>query len=205
MRELPPLTRESLPADPIQLFRAWLDAAVQQSGLDNPNAVVVSTVGDGGVPEGRIVLLKQVHDDGVVFFTNRQSRKGLDLASHPHAAINCFWDVMGRQVRIVGPVDPLPDEESDAYFATRPRGSQIGAWASHQSQPLSSREALEARVAEIESKYKGEHVPRPPHWGGYKVRPIRVEFWQSGESRLHDRFEYARDADGAWTILRLNP
>ncbi len=205
MAALPPLERQNLPNDPFALFRTWLDDAIRDSGLENPNAMFLSTVGEDWVPEGRIVLLKGLESDGFVFFTNRESRKGRDLDARPRASLGFFWDNLGRQVRIVGSVARVSDDASDDYFASRPRGSQIGAWASHQSRPLASKEELEERVRTLEAEYLGREVPRPDHWGGYVIRPHRIEFWQSGEFRLHDRFEYALDADRVWNIRRLNP
>lgn len=205
MKDMPTLRREDLPDNPFALVSAWLETAVLESGLDNPNAVFLSTVGEDGVPEGRIVLLKEVDHDSFMFFTNRTSRKGQDLDAHPVACLTCFWDVLGRQLRVVGGVERVADAESDTYFASRARGSQIGAWASEQSQPLAKRAELEARVARYDAEFSGQEVPRPPHWGGYRIKPSRVEFWQSGEARLHDRFEYQRGEDGTWTVVRLNP
>ena len=205
MVQLPPLERHTLPSDPFTLFRTWLDDAIRDSGLENPNAMFLSTVGEDLVPEGRIVLLKGVESDGFVFFTNRESRKGRDLDARPRASLGFFWDSLGRQVRIVGSVARVSDDASDDYFASRPRGSQIGAWASHQSRPLASREDLEERVRTLEAEYLDRDVPRPDHWGGYVIHPNRIEFWQLGEFRLHDRFEYALDADNVWNIRRLNP
>ncbi len=205
MKELPTLKRDSLPADPIELVGVWVDDAMRLSGLANPDAAFLATVGADGAPDGRIVLVKELRADGFVFFTNRNSPKGRDLDERPEANLTFFWDGLGRQIRIAGSVAPVSDEESDAYFATRGRGSQIGAWASDQSRPLGGRAALEDRVREHEAEFAGRDVMRPPHWGGYRVAPRRIEFWQAAESRLHDRFEYQRAADGGWSITRLYP
>lgn len=203
MKTMPTLTAEGLPDEPYELASAWLAEAEAHSGLDNPNAMLLATLADDGSPESRVVLLKGI-DHGFVFYTNRHSRKGRELDRHGRAGLTFFWDVLGRQLRIVGPVERVSDGESDAYFASRPRGSQIGAWASVQSEPLADRAELQARVASLEERYEGQDVPRPPHWGGYRVVADRIEFWQAGEYRLHDRFEYRR-VDGGWSVRRLNP
>lgn len=194
------------PADPIALLKQWIDDAAQL-GLPNPNAMTLATCDADGVPSARIVLLKNLDDRGAVFFTNRQSRKGLELRVHPRAALLLHWDVLGRQVRIEGDVTHTSDAESDAYYATRPRASQIGAWASRQSQPAKNRAELEAAVAEVEARYAGMDVPRPPHWGGYRVSLNLIEFWQGHLFRLHDRIVYVPDANaqGAWQTQRLFP
>ncbi len=170
-----------------------------------PNACVLSTVDEQGFPDGRVVLLKEILDEGLVFYTNRASAKGRALGAHPKGGLTFYWESLGRQVRVVGTVAPVPDAVSDAYFESRPRGSRIGAWASDQSAPLESREALERRVRELESRYADGDVPRPPHWGGYVLTPVRIEFWQDGPFRLHDRFLFQRDGHGEWGAERLNP
>lgn len=190
-------------ADPLAQFGSWLAAAVE-AGIPEPNAMVLATVGDDGVPSARTVLLKGLDDQGFVFFTNRQSRKGLELAARPAAALVFPWIVIGRQVTARGPVVPLDDTASDAYFATRPRGSQLAAWASAQSEPLADRDTLEASVAEVASRFGDDEVPRPGHWGGYRVEPTEVEFWQGRPDRLHDRLRYTLTDDG-WAIQRLWP
>jgi pyridoxamine 5'-phosphate oxidase len=191
--------------DPVAQFRAWFDEAVE-CGVHEVEAVVVSTVGADGLPSSRHVLLKGL-DGGFVFYTNYESRKGRELAAHPTAAL-CFpWKELNRQVRVVGPVEKVSPEQSDAYFATRPRDSQLGAWASHQSEVLTGRHVLEDRLAEMELRFAGAEVPRPPHWGGYRVVPWEVEFWQGRPSRLHDRFLYTHDgaAPTGWRLDRLSP
>jgi len=202
------LRRADLAAEPVEQFRRWFEVA-RDSGLHEPEAMVVSSVGADGSPSSRYVLLKGL-DHGFVFFTNVESRKGRELDARPQAAI-CFpWHLLSRQVRVVGAVERVSDAESDAYFATRPRGSQIGAWASAQSEVLADRAELEARTAATEARFAGAEVPRPPHWGGYRVVPAEVEVWQGRADRLHDRFRYTRSAstsahDGPWTISRLAP
>jgi pyridoxamine 5'-phosphate oxidase len=193
------------PTDPVAQARLWLEEARAKSGLPNPNAMSLATVDSNGQPSSRMVLLKELDERGAVFYTNRDSRKGLALESNPRAALLLHWDSLDRQLRIEGTASHVSDEESDVYFASRPLGSRIGAWASKQSQPLTSRAALMASAAMIGAKYLGRSVPRPPHWGGYRISLERVEFWQGRESRLHDRIVYAPDGRGGWTITRLMP
>lgn len=200
----PRLEERDLPPDPVVLFAAWF-AGARQAGLALPETMTLATATPDGAPSARVVLLKGVErEGGFLFFTNRDSRKGRELAANPRAALVLHWGPLGRQVRIEGRVEPLADAESDAYFRTRPRGSRIGAWASPQSRPISGRDELERRVAELERTYPGEGIPLPPFWGGYRVRAHAIEFWQHGDDRLHDRFAYRRDA-GAWTLTRLAP
>jgi pyridoxamine 5'-phosphate oxidase len=193
------------PADPIAEFRLWFDDAQARAATPNPNAMTLATIGPDDRPAARIVLLKMFDERGFVFFTNRTSRKGGDLSAHPSAALLFHWDQLDRQVRIEGRVELASDEESDAYYDSRPRESRLNAWASDQSRPIESRAALEARRAEIDATYpEGVEPPRPPHWGGYRVVPDRIEFWQGHPYRLHDRVQYERAADG-WTVRRLMP
>jgi pyridoxamine 5'-phosphate oxidase len=193
------------PADPWELFREWY-ALAEGSEPNDPNAMTLATVGPHGMPSARIVLLKEHDKDGFIFFTNRQSHKGEQLGRHPKAALCFHWKSLRRQVRAEGEVKPISDEESDAYFVTRPHGSQIGAWASEQSRPLENRAALEARVRETEQKFTGKTVPRPPHWGGYRLAPLLIEFWQDRQFRLHDRIVYTHTgAQGTWQQERLYP
>ena len=199
------LRRDDLADDPFEQFARWFDLAVQV-GLHEPEAMVVSSVGDDGMPSSRHVLLKGI-DRGFVFFTNYTSQKGRELEARPMAAI-CFpWNLLSRQVRVEGTVERVSAAESDEYFATRPRDSQTGAWASRQSEVIDDRSVLESRWAEAAARYEGVDVPRPPHWGGLRVRPRRVEFWQGKPSRLHDRFRYTADdaASNGWRIDRLSP
>jgi pyridoxamine 5'-phosphate oxidase len=200
----PLLTEETLGGDPILAFQRWLAEAGTTSGMTYPNAVALSTVDADGRPDGRIVLLKGADARGFTFFTNFASAKGRALEANPRAALTFYWDRLGRQVRARGGVERVPDAESDAYFASRPRVSRIGAWASEQSRPLSSRADLEARVAELEARHPGDEIPRPPHWGGFLLRPTEVEFWQEGPFRLHDRIRFRREGSG-WVTDRLFP
>lgn len=205
LHEIPLESRDLLP-DPTEQFEAWFREARERSPLDYPNAMCLSTVGPEGHPEGRVVLLKEVDSRGFVFYTNLRSPKARALERHPEAALTFYWEALRRQVRVQGSVENVSVEESDAYFRTRPRGSQIGAWASDQSAPLADRSGLEARFVELERRFRDEDpIPRPPHWGGLRVRPRTIEFWQERLSRLHDRFLYRRAAGGDWEVVRLSP
>lgn len=189
--------------DPIALFRTWFDDA-REAGFLFPESMSVATATAEGRPSARMMLLKGVDEAGFVFYTNYGSRKASDLARNPWAALVFHWDVLQRQVRVEGQVERLRREESAAYFRTRPRGSQIGAWASRQSEELESREELERRFRRYEEKFRGEEVPLPDFWGGYRLRPERIEFWQGRANRLHDRLIYRR-SDGKWDVARLQP
>lgn len=193
----------TLGADPIARF-AELYARAQVAHSKDPNAVVLATADAQGRPSARVVLMKSFSPAGFVFYTNLESRKGRELRENPHAALCFYWSPLDDQVRVEGPVAQVSDAEADAYFATRPRGSQLGAWASAQSRPLAAREELEARFAELETRYRERPVPRPPHWSGFLLVPARIEFWHGRASRLHDRVLYQRDGD-RWTQQLLNP
>jgi pyridoxamine 5'-phosphate oxidase len=193
--------------DPYRQFARWFDEALK-ARLPEPNAMTLATAGADLRPSARIVLLKGFDARGFVFYTNYASRKGLDLAAHPHVALLFHWVELERQVRIEGIAGKVDAAESDAYFTERPRASRLGAWASPQSEPVAGRAALEERFAAVEARFcdAGEHIPRPPHWGGYRVVPETLEFWQGRHSRMHDRIRYRRDPDSAgWIIDRLAP
>jgi pyridoxamine 5'-phosphate oxidase len=197
---LPPAADD---ADPIELFTSWFEAA-RGAGVLLPEAVTLATATPDGFPSARMVLLKDVDARGFVFFTNYGSRKARELEANPRAALCIHWAVLQRQVRVTGRVARVNAEESAEYFATRPRGSQIGAWASQQSQRLPSREDLERTVRDLGDKYAGQDVPLPPFWGGYRLEPLEIEFWQGRADRLHDRLVFTRAADG-WSTQRLYP
>jgi len=191
--------------DPFEQFRRWF-ADAQASEPNDANAMTLATADSDGRPSARIVLLKDLDDRGFTFFTNTESQKGRHLEVNPFAALCFHWKSSRRQVRVEGPVTSVTEAEADAYYGSRPRGSRIGAWASQQSRPLADRPALLAAVARFDAEYEGKDVPRPAYWSGYRVTPLRLEFWQDGEFRLHDRFVFARAVDGApWSVQRLYP
>jgi len=192
-----------LPAEAVERFGDCMDAAIKAEEVE-PTAMNLATIdGQGGV-SARMVLMKSWDEDGFVFYTNTRSIKGRQLSRVPRAALVFYWPRSERQVRVEGPVEPVSDEEADAYFATRARGSQLGAWASDQSEPLESRAQLMKKVVELELRHVGQRVPRPPYWSGYRVRPEMIEFWYGRRSRLHDRFRFTAQ-DGEWIRQRLYP
>ena len=198
------LDEADLAPDPIAQFTAWFVEA-QAAAVPEPTAMTLATATADGQPSARIVLLKQVDDRGFVFYTNYDSQKGRELAENPRAALTFYWPQLERQVRIVGTVAPVSRDESRAYFETRPLGSRLGASLSRQSQPIPNRAVLEAEFARLQAEYADGNVPLPDFWGGYRVTPIAIEFWQGRPSRLQDRLRYTRQPDGTWTIERLSP
>jgi pyridoxamine 5'-phosphate oxidase len=198
------LSEVAIDPDPIRQFGAWFHQALLAE-LPEPNAMTLATVGADGRPSARIVLLKAFDAAGFTFHTNYESRKGRELAANPYAALVFFWQELERQVRIEGTVERLPDAESDAYFQSRPLGSRLGAWASRQSEPIPDRTALERKLDELAREYEGCEVPRPPFWGGLRLRAERIEFWQGRPNRLHDRLCYRRVSPEGWRMERLSP
>jgi pyridoxamine 5'-phosphate oxidase len=199
------LMEQDVAADPFAQFGAWLADAVE-AGVVEPNAMVLATVGPDGRPSSRTVLLKELDVTGFVFYTNTTSRKADELAAHPGASL-CFpWHAMARQVVVEGTAEAVDRATAQAYWSTRPRESQLGAWASDQSRPVADREALHARLVQVQERFADvASVPLPPHWGGFRVVPHRLELWQGQPGRLHDRLRYQRGEDGAWTLTRLQP
>ena len=189
--------------NPIEQFRRWFDEALA-ARLHEPNAMTLATATPEGRPSARVVLLKGFDEDGFVFYTNYEGRKAAELETNLRCALVFYWGELERQVRIEGQARRVTGRESDAYFEVRPRGSQLGAWASEQSRRIESRDVLEKRLRELEAEYEGRRVPRPPFWGGYRVEPETIEFWQGRENRLHDRLRYSC-TEGKWKIERLQP
>jgi pyridoxamine 5'-phosphate oxidase len=199
----PHLSQEDLGSDPLAAYTQWYEEATE-SGEPQPEAAALATSTPDGHPSVRFVLVRGVDNRGFVFYTNARSRKGMEMAASGWASLAFRWARNNRQVRVGGQVGQVPPDESDAYFETRERESQLGAWASLQSEELASRAELEHRFAEVAARYEGVPVPRPPWWGGYRINPVEIEFWQEGEFRLHDRFRYSR-IGAAWVVQRLHP
>jgi pyridoxamine 5'-phosphate oxidase len=197
------LDESTLDEDPITLLQKWMQIAIDSKVVE-PNAMTLATASKDGFPNARVVLAKAIDARGIVFYTNYESHKGHELDANPKAALDFYWKEVARQIRIQGDVERVGPTESDAYFKTRPRESQLGAWVSdHQSEPI-TRAELDARHAELEKKFSGKEIPRPPFWGGYRVKPSRFEFWMGGPGRLHDCIAYVRD-DDAWKHMRVSP
>lgn len=198
------LSDSDLDPNPIRQLARWLGQAIE-AGLTEPNAMTLATATRDGAPSARTVLLKDYDERGLVFYTNYESQKGRELAENPRAALNFYWAELERQIRLTGVVSRVAADESEAYFRQRPLGAQVGAWASAQSRVIPSRAGLEARAAEIAAQYQNQTIPRPPHWGGYRLTPSAFEFWQGRPSRLHDRLRYVLQTEGVWRIERLSP
>lgn len=198
------LRRSDLDPDPIKQFANWFTTAIE-TGIRDVNAMSLASASRDAKPSVRIVLLKTFDEDGFVFFTNYESEKGKQLDANPYAALGFYWIELDRQIRISGHVKKTSREESQTYFHSRPVGSQLSAWASRQSAVLDGRRVLDARMEEMNERFAGKPVPLPPHWGGYRLKPDNMEFWQGRPNRLHDRFRYTRQTDGAWLIERLAP
>ncbi|HEY4271980.1 MAG TPA: pyridoxamine 5'-phosphate oxidase [Candidatus Udaeobacter sp.] len=198
------LRRSDLDPDPIKQFANWFTAAIE-AGIHDVNAMSLATAGRDARPSVRIVLLKGFDQDGFVFFTNYESTKGKQLEANPYAALGFYWIELDRQIRISGEVERISRQESQIYFHSRPVGSQLSAWASRQSAVIDARRVLDARMAEMTERFRNKRIPLPPHWGGYRLKPDMMEFWQGRQNRLHDRFRYTRQANGTWLIERLAP
>jgi pyridoxamine 5'-phosphate oxidase len=198
------LNETDLDPNPFKQFQKWFDQALEAQLLE-PNAMTLATVTEDCKPSARVVLLKHFDEQGFVFYTNYKSQKGQEVAQNPWAALVFWWAELERQVRAEGHIQKVPDSESEEYFQSRPWGSRLGSWVSQQSQVISSREVLENRLQELKVRYQDQQVPRPPHWGGYRLSPISVEFWQGRPSRLHDRLRYRRLSNDNWLIERLSP
>lgn len=199
------LGAEEADPDPLEQFRRWLEAARQATGVRDDTMVLATATPDGR-PSARAVLMRGLDENELVFYTDTRSRKGEELAANPRAAVVFLWPVLERQVRVEGPVAPVPGPEADVYFAARPRGHRLAAWASAQSRPLDDRAEIEQRMRSLDDQYAAREVPRPPYWGGYRLTPVEWEFWQGRENRVHDRVVYRRAPDGdRWERVRLSP
>ena len=198
------LDKKTMNRNPFLQFESWMNDALQ-AGAAEANAMTLATVGKNGYPDARIVLLRGVDKNGFSFFTNYKSKKGHDIDYSNKACLNFFWNELSRQVRITGKMKKLSFKDSEAYFHSRPRESQVGAWASAQSEKITNREMLEKQFALYEKKFDGKEVPCPPHWGGYILAPVKIEFWQGRVNRLHDRIVYLKDKGGKWNVERLSP
>jgi len=199
------LMEDAIPENPMALFQTWFDELEASKGVEEPNAMTVSTIGIDGFPKSRVVLLKKFSERGFVFYSNYESEKGKAIANNPHSCISFFWPNLERQVIIKGQAEKLPAQESDDYFNSRPEGSQLGALVSDQSSVIPSRVYLENKLKKLEEEYKDKEIERPNHWGGYLVKPESIEFWQGRPNRLHDRIRYTLDSNSDWKMERLAP
>lgn len=200
------LSTKNVPENPMELFQKWFYEAEEFGGGDSEtNAMTISTIGLDGYPKNRVVLLKKYTWEGFIFYTNYQSEKGKAIQKNPHVCLSFFWQNMERQVIIKGVAELLPENLSDGYFESRPTGSKLGAWASHQSEVVSSRKELDAKLASFEKQFENKEIPRPPYWGGYIVKPISIEFWQGRPNRMHDRLRYSLQKNYYWKLERLAP
>jgi pyridoxamine 5'-phosphate oxidase len=198
------LAAVDLDSDPLRQFQKWFEQALK-AGIREPNAMVLATASGTGQPSTRIVLLKGIDERGFAFFTNYESRKAVELDTNPRAALNFPWVDLERQVNVIGEVTKISAQESEAYFRSRPRGNRLGAWASRQSEVITDRSVIETRMEELASKYTDDSIPMPPYWGGFRLSPSEIEFWQGRPNRLHDRFRYLRQSSGLWKVNRLSP
>ncbi len=198
------LSKQNIDVNPVEQLNQWMNEAIK-SGIREPNAASLATVAKDGQPNQRIILIKKIEESGLVFFTNYEGQKAKEMAANPKVALNFVWLDLERQVRVHGEIEKISREESLAYFMTRLRGSQIGAWASPQSQVVKSRKALQERINEFEDKFNDKDIPMPDYWGGYRIKPHQFEFWQGREFRLHDRIQYSKGEGSEWTIQRLAP
>ena len=199
------LLKSTAPEFPLELFQQWFYDADHDSNIEEANVMHIATIGLDGYPKNRVVLLKRFTWEGFIFYTNYESEKGKAIEKNPHVALTFFWHSLERQIIIKGKAEKISENLSDGYFESRPRGSQLGAWASHQSEVVKSREELDNRLKYFEEKFKGQEIPRPPYWGGYIVKPVSMEFWQGRPNRMHDRLLYTLQDDFSWKLVRLSP
>ena len=199
------LLKTEVPKNPIELFQQWFNEIEASQGIDEPNAMTLSTIGTDGFPKSRVVLLKKLTEEGFVFYTNYLSEKGKAIAAHPEVCLSFFWQNSEQQIIIKGKAEKIAKNLSDGYFESRPNGSILGVWASPQSDVVPSRESLEQQLKTLEEKFKNQEIPRPKHWGGYLVKPVSIEFWQGRANRMHDRIRYTAQKDYSWKIERLAP
>ena len=199
------LLKTEVPKNPIELFQRWFYEIEASQGIDEPNAMTLSTIGTDGFPKSRVVLLKKFTEEGFIFYTNYLSEKGKAIAAHPEVCLSFFWQNSEQQIIIKGTAEKIAKNLSDGYFESRPDGSKLGAWASPQSDVVPSRESLEQQLKTLEEKFQNQKIPRPKHWGGYLVKPVSIEFWQGRANRMHDRIRYTVQKDSSWKIDRLAP